>query len=112
MTTHPEWGGFQGRRARDPGGTATVELLTCYRLAADRRTSCYAEARQARWADKPGDWVIDEYRTTVDVAPPALRKRIDNEADVLSGSAPSALKRAEWLGALGSGWQEFSNAPR
>ena len=62
-----------------------------------------------RRADKPGGLGHrTQNRTTVDVAPPALRKRIDNEADVLSGSAPSALKRAEWLGALGSGWQEFS----
>lgn len=111
MTTHPEWGGFRFI-ACQPGHSVTVELLACYRLAADRHTACYAEARQARWAGDPGDWVIHDYQEAEDVVAPALRERIDNEADALAGSAPPARKRVEWLRALGSGWQEFSNAPK
>lgn len=111
MTTHPEWGGFRFV-ACQPGHSVTVELLACYRLVADRHTACYAEARQARWAGDPGDWVIHQYQAAEDVVAPALRERIDNEADELSGSAPPARLRGEWLRALGAGWQEFSNAPK
>lgn len=111
MTTHPEWGGFRVVACR-PGHSATVELLSCYRLGADHRTACYGEARQVRWAGQPADWVIQDHQATQDVVAPAIRQKIDNDADALSGVAPSAAKRAEWLTALGSGWQEFSNAPR
>lgn len=110
MTTHPEWGGFRVVTCQ-PGRTATVELLTCSRHVADHLTACYAAARKAQWAGTPGDWVIQDHQAPGDVAPPALRERIDNGADALSGSAPPARVRVGWLTALGSGWQEFTNAP-
>lgn len=112
--THPEWGGFKVVRCT-PSSLAVIDLFSCSvipnRVEAERfgvagLAMCVPARYQLRWGGAPFDWRLHA-REGSNVIDPQPFNSPDGEPVPIT-----AKRRAEILKPGGTGWTEFTNAPK
>lgn len=112
--SHPEWGGFRMVHCT-PSSLAVVDLLSCSifhdqkeaaRLGVAGIAVCSPARYQLRWSGAPLDWRLHRIDGSELVDPSPLINPDGEQSPV------TARRRAEILKPGGTGWTEFTNAPK